>query len=97
MKFGTRVDVLDVVTWAELDLENLVGVNFTGGLKFGLLQNNNNDNDNDNDVVCCCCLSELLRKRISCSVVYLQVKVTVTNILVDVLQSCEAFMTDSAC
>ena len=31
MKFGTEVDVLDVVTVAEFDLENLRGVNFTGG------------------------------------------------------------------
>ena len=31
MKFGTGVDVLEVVTWAEFDLENLRGVNFTGG------------------------------------------------------------------
>jgi len=31
MKFGTGVDVLKVVTWAEFDLENLRGVNFTGG------------------------------------------------------------------
>jgi len=31
MRFGTGVDVLEVVTWAELDLENLRGVNFTGG------------------------------------------------------------------
>jgi len=31
IKFGTGVDVLDVVTWAEFDLENLRGVNFTGG------------------------------------------------------------------
>jgi len=31
MKFGTGVDVLDVVTVAEFDLENLKGVNFTGG------------------------------------------------------------------
>jgi len=31
MKFGTGVDVLDVVTVAEFDLENLRGVNFTGG------------------------------------------------------------------
>jgi len=30
MKFGTGVDVLEVVTWAEFDLENLSGVNFTG-------------------------------------------------------------------
>jgi len=34
MKFGTGVDVLDVITWAEFDVENLVGVNFTGGGKF---------------------------------------------------------------
>jgi len=33
MKFGTGVDVLEVVTWAEFDLENLRGVNFTGGGK----------------------------------------------------------------
>ena len=31
MKFGTGVDVLDVVTVAEFDRENLRGVNFTGG------------------------------------------------------------------
>ena len=31
MKFGTEVDVLDVVTVAEFDLENLRGVNFIGG------------------------------------------------------------------
>ena len=31
IKFGTGVDVLDVVTWAEFDLENLRGVNCTGG------------------------------------------------------------------
>ena len=31
MKFGTGVDVLEVVMWAEFDLENLRGVNFTGG------------------------------------------------------------------
>jgi len=31
MKFGTGVDVLEVVTWAEFYLENLMGVNFTGG------------------------------------------------------------------
>ena len=37
MKFGTGVDVLEIVTWAEFDLENLRGVNFTGGLKFRLL------------------------------------------------------------
>jgi len=30
MKFGTGVDALEVVTWAEFDLENLRGVNFTG-------------------------------------------------------------------
>jgi len=30
MKFGTRVDVFEVVTRAEFDLENLRGVNFTG-------------------------------------------------------------------
>ena len=30
MEFGTGVDVLEVVTWAEFDLENLRGVNFTG-------------------------------------------------------------------
>ena len=30
MKFGTGVDVLDVVTVAEFDLENLRGVNITG-------------------------------------------------------------------
>ena len=30
MKFGTGVDVLEVVTWAEFDLFNLRGVNFTG-------------------------------------------------------------------
>jgi len=30
MKFGTGVDVLEVVTWAEFDLENLRDVNFTG-------------------------------------------------------------------
>ena len=27
MKFGSGIDVLDVVTWAEFDLENLRGVN----------------------------------------------------------------------
>ena len=37
MKFGKWVDVLEIVTWAEFDLENLRGVNFTGGLKFRLL------------------------------------------------------------
>ena len=31
MKFGTGVDVLEIVTWAEFHLENLMGVNFTGG------------------------------------------------------------------
>jgi len=31
MKFGTGVDVLEVVKWAEFDLENLIGVNFKGG------------------------------------------------------------------
>ena len=31
MKFGTGVDVLEIVTWAEFDIENLRGVNFTGG------------------------------------------------------------------
>ena len=31
MKFGTGVDVLEVVTWAEFDLENLRSVNFTWG------------------------------------------------------------------
>jgi len=31
MKLGTGVDVLEVVTWAEFDLENLRGINFTGG------------------------------------------------------------------
>ena len=31
MKFGTGVDVHEVVAWAEFDLENLRGVNFTGG------------------------------------------------------------------
>ena len=30
MKFGTGVDVLEVVTWAEFNIENLMGVNFTG-------------------------------------------------------------------
>jgi len=30
MIFGTGVDVLEKVTWAEFDLENLRGVNFTG-------------------------------------------------------------------
>ena len=31
MKFGTGVDAIEVVRWAEFDLENLRGVNFTGG------------------------------------------------------------------
>ena len=31
IKFGAGVDVLEVVTWAEFDLYNLRGVNFTGG------------------------------------------------------------------
>ena len=32
MKFGTGVDdALEIVTWAEFYLENLRGVNFTGG------------------------------------------------------------------
>ena len=31
IKFGTVVDVLEIVTWAEFDLENLMGVNFTVG------------------------------------------------------------------
>ena len=31
MKFGTGVDVLEIVRWAEFDLENLGGVNFTWG------------------------------------------------------------------
>jgi len=31
MKFGVGVDVLEVVTWAEFDLENIMGVNVTGG------------------------------------------------------------------
>jgi len=31
MKFGTEVDALEIVTWAEFDLENLRGVHFTGG------------------------------------------------------------------
>jgi len=35
MKFGIGVDVLEVVTWAEFDLENLMGVNFTGGQILG--------------------------------------------------------------
>ena len=34
MKFGTGIDVLEVVTWAEFDHENLMGVNFTGGQIF---------------------------------------------------------------
>jgi len=35
MKFGTGVDVLEVVTWAEFDLDNLMGVNFTRGQILG--------------------------------------------------------------
>jgi len=31
MKFGIGVDVLETVTWAEFDLENLMVVNSTGG------------------------------------------------------------------
>jgi len=31
MKFGTGADVHEVVSWAEFDLYNLRGVNFTGG------------------------------------------------------------------
>ena len=31
IKFGTGVDVFEVVTWAEFDLENVRGVNLTGG------------------------------------------------------------------
>ena len=31
MKFGTGVDALEIVTWAEFNLENLRGVNFTEG------------------------------------------------------------------
>ena len=30
MKFGTGLDVPELVTWTEFDLENLRGVNFTG-------------------------------------------------------------------
>jgi len=37
MKFDTVLDVHEVVTWAKFDIENLRGVNFTGGVKFGLL------------------------------------------------------------
>ena len=37
MKFGTGVDVHEIVTWVKFDLQNLRGVIFTGGLKFGLL------------------------------------------------------------
>jgi len=37
MKFGTGVDVLEIVMWTEFDLENLMGVNFTGGSNFGFL------------------------------------------------------------
>jgi len=36
MKFGTGVDALQTVTWAEFDLENLRGVNFTGGKILGI-------------------------------------------------------------
>jgi len=35
MKFGTGVDVYEVVKWAEFALENLMGVNFTGGQILG--------------------------------------------------------------
>jgi len=35
MKFGTGVDVPEIVTWAEFDLDNLMGVNFTGGQILG--------------------------------------------------------------
>jgi len=35
MKFGTGVDISEIVTWAEFDLENLMGVNFTGGQILG--------------------------------------------------------------
>ena len=35
MKFGTGVDVLEVVTWAEFDVKNLMGVNFTWGQILG--------------------------------------------------------------
>jgi len=31
MKFGTGVDVHEVITWVKFDLQNLRGVNFTGG------------------------------------------------------------------
>jgi len=31
MKFGTGVDVLEAVMWAEFNLKNLMNVNFTGG------------------------------------------------------------------
>jgi len=31
MKFGTGVDVLEIVTLTKFDLENLMGVNFTVG------------------------------------------------------------------
>ena len=31
MKFGTGVDVLEIVTWAKFDHENLRGVNLQGG------------------------------------------------------------------
>jgi len=35
MKFGTGVDVHEIVTWAYSDLESLTGVNFTGGQILG--------------------------------------------------------------
>ena len=35
MKYGTGVDVLEVVMWAEFDVENLMGVNFTRGQILG--------------------------------------------------------------
>ena len=31
VKFGTEVDVQEVVTWEKFDLQNLRGVNFTEG------------------------------------------------------------------
>ena len=34
MKFGTGVDALEVVTWAEFDLENLRGVNLGFSIDF---------------------------------------------------------------
>jgi len=37
MKFGTGVDVLEVVTWAEFDLQKFNWCKFYRGLKFGLL------------------------------------------------------------